>query len=101
MNIAVEMGNIQWKSDSQWQKMKLGVPQWQKFEYWYPIEMDTMEISWFKAVQGVVPLSNPVTHPEGFSYRYTSMGVQILAPKKWNIHLFTLLFYTAGYVSFF
>ena len=42
-----------------------------------------------------------VTYPEGFSYQYTGMGTQILAPKKWNIHLFTLLFCTTDYVSSF
>ena len=34
----------------------------------------------------------PVNYPEQFSCWHTSMDAQILAPKKWNIFLFTLLF---------
>ena len=43
----------------------------------------------------------PVTYPEQCSYWYTDMGAQILAPKKWNIPLFTLLFFIADYASSF
>ena len=43
----------------------------------------------------------PVTYPEQFSYWYTDLGAQILAPEKWNIPFFTLLFFIAGYASSF
>ena len=39
-----------------------------------------------------------MTYQEGFSYMYTSMDAQILAPKKLDIPLFSLVFYIAGHL---
>ena len=39
-----------------------------------------------------------MTYQEGFSYMYTSMDAQILAPKKLDIPLFSLLFCIAGHL---
>ena len=39
-----------------------------------------------------------MTYQEGFSYMYTSMDAQILAPKKLDIPLFSLVFCIAGHL---
>ena len=41
-----------------------------------------------------------VSYPEGFTYWYTGMDTQILAPKKVNIPSITVIFSIADYVSF-
>ena len=43
-------------------------------------------------------MERSMMHPERFSYWYTGMGTQILAPKKENIPFFILIFSIAGYV---
>ena len=41
-----------------------------------------------------------VAYPEGFSFRYTGMGTQIVAPKKGNISLFTVIYISDNVSSF-
>ena len=41
-----------------------------------------------------------VAYPEGFSFRYTGMGTQIVAPKKGDIPLFTVIYISDNVSSF-